>query len=84
MKLIRGCHSKCPFPDKSGYNIVDIMDHNNIPFCEVGECCVSECPYSWTAGSGSETEKAAEAWCKEEKERLNKIDEEFFNSKQTA
>ena len=38
-------HPQCPHPDKTehGYECVDIVDN----YCEVGEDCVPECPYSF-------------------------------------
>lgn len=36
-------HSQCPFPDKSGYECVEIVGG----YCEVGLGCVKECPYSY-------------------------------------
>jgi hypothetical protein len=49
-------HYQCPFRQATshGYACVDVVDH----YCEVGEGCLADCPYSWRLGD-TETRSAA-------------------------
>ena len=52
------CHRQCPYPNDSGYECVDIAEG----FCEVGDGCVSLCPFSWKKEDTKKTERAEKAF----------------------
>ena len=54
-------HSQCPVPEQSGYECIDIVQG----FCEVGEDCVKDCPYSWSSMNKGQREMAEQVWLDE-------------------
>lgn len=66
-------HFKCEFADQTqhGYECVDILYGTSVPFCEVGENCISKCPYSWVKNSNTNVEKSMKVWTKILKDELN-------------
>jgi hypothetical protein len=61
-------HHQCEFSQETshGYECVDILYWNKIPFCEIGKNCHQKCKFSWIKGSNSEVEIAMKEWCKNE------------------
>lgn len=41
-------HDQCPYPNVSGCNCVSIVNG----YCDDGDDCHAECPYSWDAYKG--------------------------------
>jgi len=65
-------HHQCDYSEHTehGYECVDILYHDNVPFCEVGQGCYSKCPFAFQKGDGSKTEQAHDEWVKKELEDM--------------
>lgn len=53
-------HHQCEFSDQTehGYECVDVVG----AWCEVGDGCLEECPYSWPESDTEITNKAVRAF----------------------
>lgn len=51
-------HTQCPHPIKTGLDCVEVVGM----FCEIGEDCAPDCPYSWKKSDHRSARRARVAW----------------------
>lgn len=62
-------HTQCPHPIQSGLECVEVVG----VFCEMGEDCVPECPYSWKKSDHKAAKRAKQFWEQRVKELEGKL-----------
>lgn len=71
-------HHQCEFSKETehGYECVDIISGYGVDFCEVGDSCLSKCPYSYGKLDGSAQDLAAASYMRANLEILEDFNKE--------